>query len=153
MATDDGTDPEGAPDDWFAEVAAALREKPAADVARELPGLVDAVAAEESAVDHYVVGVSFTKRHGCLDYAVDRVLRAEGDEAGDGSEELTVETVKAPASRSHRYVHFAHPPDPNFDAAALRARVLAAVDRERRNAAEPEPDRPGAGFADLWEDL
>ena len=150
---DDSNDPEGAPDGWFAEVAAALREKPAADVARELPGLVDAVTDDEPEVDHYVVGVSFTKRHGCLDYAVDRVRRPESGEDGDGSEGPVVETVKEPASRSHRYVHFTHPPDPNFDAAALRARVLAAVDRERRNAAEPEPDRSGAGFADLWEEL
>ena len=144
MADDDAD----APDGWYVQVGAALREKPPADVARELPGLVDAVAAAEEGVDHYVLGVSFSTRHTCLDYAIEAVYTA------DDGEDPRVETVKAPTAESHRYVHFAHPPDPHFDASALRARLVAAVDRERREAASAagaEPRRPG--FADLWEDL
>lgn len=129
---------------WYADVRETLTGKPPRDVARELPGLVDHLADADDRVDHYVVAVSFTRNHTCLDYAVDRVTV-------DGDGEPVTETVKAPASGSHRYVHFAHPPDPQFDAAALRARLLAAVDDERRALAEVE-EAP-SGFAGLWEKL
>ena len=123
---------------WYADVADALREKPLADIAREIPGLVNHLA-ETANVDHYVVGVSFSKGHAGLDNAVDRV-RESGDDR-----------VVEPASERPEYVHFAHPPDPHFDAAALRARLLAAVGRERRRAAES--DAPESPFAELWKPL
>ena len=140
MTTEDGPDDDG---EWYVDVAAALRKKQPEDVAREVPGLVDIVAEADPGVDHFVVGVSFSTRHTRLDYAVEAVR-------GDG-EERTVETVKEPTAAGHRYVHFTHPPDPHFDAAALRARILSAVDRARREAASDDPPTPG--FADLWEDL
>lgn len=127
---------------WYADVRAALQEKPARDVARELPGLVDHLADDDA--DHYVVGVSFTKNDTCLDYAVERVTV-------DDDGEPRAETVKTPASGSHRYVQFTHPPDPGFDAAALRARLLGAVDEERRELANVE--ETGSSLADLWERL
>jgi len=143
------------PDDsllqWYDEVAAALRDRPPATVVHELPGLVDRLTEEAPDVDHYVVGVSFTKKHSCLDYAIDRVLRPDGDAAGRTDDEPVVESVKAPASERHRYVHFVHPPDPHFDAAALRARLLGAIVDERRNLAHDDP--PDSTFADLWEQL
>lgn len=147
------------PDDsllrWYDDVAAALAERPPATVAHELPGLVDRLAEEAPDVDHYVVGVSFTKKLSCLDYAVDRVLEPEGDEpteaGGTTNDDPVVESVKPPASENHRYVHFVHPPDPHFDAAALRARLLGAVLGERRELAHDDP--PASTFADLWEQL
>lgn len=153
--SDSTPDPED-PASWYADVADALRGKAPEDVARELPGLVDVVAAapdEEPAhdadvaptdatPDSYLVGVSFTKEHACLDYAVEAVY-ADGDPY--------TETVKPPASERHRYVRFAHPPDPHFDASALRARLLGAVEWERRQA--EEPDAPASRFAALWEQL
>ena len=129
---------------WYADVRETLTHKEPRDVVRELPGLVDYVTDTAEDVDHYVVGVSFTKKHTCLDYAVDRVhLVDDGDPY--------VETVKTPASGSHRYVQFSHPPDPHFDAAALRARLLAAVDAEYRELVDV--DETQLGFAGLWEKL
>ena len=145
-APDPSTPPTSMSEDlagWYDDVRAALQAKPAADVARELPGLVDHLTGDDEA-DHYVVGVSFTKNDTCLDYAVERVTVDE-----DGQPHT--ETVKTPASGSHRYVQFTHPPDPQFDAAALRARLLGAVDRERRELANVEGT--GSSLADLWERL
>jgi len=145
------------PDDsllrWYDDVAAALRERTPDAVAHELPGLVDHLTEDAPHVDHYVVGVSFTKKHTCLDYAIDRVLRPDEDAgtAGRTGDEPVVESVKAPASERHRYVHFVHPPDPHFDASALRARLLGAIHRERRELAHDDP--PASTFADLWEQL
>lgn len=137
---------------WYDGVAAALREKPPADVARELSGLVDILTDDAEGVDHYAVGVSFTKDHGCLDYAVDRVMEPEAGGVADGevarADDRVVESVKPRASENHHYVGFDHPPDPHFDAAALRARLLGAVHRERQEAADVE-----SNFADLWEQL
>jgi len=132
---------------WYDDVAAALREREPANVAHELPGLVDRLAEAAPDVDHYVVGVSFTKKHSCLDYAIDRVL-VPADDQDDGP---VVESVKPPASERHRYVHFVHPPDPHFDASALRARLLGAIVDERRQLADDDP--PASTFADLWEQL
>lgn len=142
MSDEDRTDPHDDFAGWYAAVADALREKPPDDVGRELPGLVDHVT-EDDDVDHYVVGVSFTKGHACFDYAVDAVRENDGDRV--------VETIKPPASESHRYVRFTHPPDPHFDASALRARLVAALDEGRREAADSAAPRPG--FAELWEEL
>lgn len=140
MTDEAGSD--GVGNAWFADVVASLRAKPPDALAHEPPGLVDALVAGDGAtVDHFVVGVSFTKDHDGLDYTVDEIRVPES--GGDP----VVETIKPPASESHRYVSFVQPPDPHFDAAALRARLLAAVDRARREAACT--DAP----ADLWEEL
>lgn len=137
---------------WYDEVAATLREKPPADVARELSGLVDVLAGDAEGVDRYAVGVSFTRDHDCLDYAVDRVMEPGVGGTGDGqvarADDRVAESVKPRASQNHHYVVFDHPPDPHFDAAALRARLIGAVRRERREAADVE-----STFADLWEQL
>lgn len=144
MSDEARSDPDDDLAGWYAAVADALREKSPDVVGHELPGLVDAVAEEDRLdVDHYVVGVSFTKQHACFDYAVDAVRETEGDRV--------VETIKPPASESHRYVRFTHPPDPYFDASALRARLVAALDEGRREAVESAAHRPG--FAELWEEL
>lgn len=144
MAREDRNDPDAAIVEWYDEVAAALSEKPPATVAHELPGLIEHVAEDAPEVDHYRVGVSFTKKHGCLDYAIERIVETDG-----ASDDLVVETAKPPASENHRYVHFVHPPDPHFDASALRARLLGAVHRERQAAADVEVPP----FAALWEQL
>lgn len=137
--------------EWYDAVADALREREPATVAHELPGLVDQVADDADGVDHYVVGVSFTKNRSCLDYAVDRVVYPDDDRAEAGLDDPVVESVKPPASERHRYVHFSHPPDPHFDAAALRALLIGALHRERQAVADEEP--PTSTFADLWEQL
>lgn len=129
---------------WYATLRETLLSKPAQDVAHELPGLVERIkelSADDA--DHLVIGVSFTPKHTCLDYSIDRVI--------DAGEEPRVETEKEPVSTTHRYVHFAYPPDPGFDACALRALLLAAVDEERWNTAGGEST--ATGIARLWENF
>lgn len=126
--------------DWHADVLEALLEMSAADVAAALPGLVGHIAESETDVDHYVIGVSFSTNHTPLDYAVDRVRTGEGD----------LEPVIEPASDRHAYVHFTHPPDPGFNSDALRARLVGAVDRERRGNPEESASTP---LAELWDEL
>lgn len=126
---------------WYVDVMQALLETKPADVTAALPGLVDVVAGADEDVDHYVVGVSFSRQYTPLDYAVDRI-REPGDDP---------EPVVEPASERHAYVHFSHPRDPQFDGSSLRARLLGALERERR--AARNPDGSSSRLADLWEDL
>jgi len=121
---------------FYRTLSEELRTKPPEDLSRELPGLVDHVADLASAGDDLAVGVSFTKNHTGLDYSIHRI----------NGERLAPE--KEPVTDTHRYVRFTHPPDHHFDASALRARLMGAVARERK-----EIEQPTSRFADLWSDL
>lgn len=138
--TTEGAESDIAVQHWYETLRATLLEKPAQDVAHELPGLVERVGELAEDADRLVIGVSFTPKHTCLDYSIDRVVETD--------DEPRVEPVKEPVSTTHRYVHFAYPPDPHFDACALRALLLAAVDREYRN---EDGQEPTTGIARLWE--
>lgn len=132
---------DGSLETWYDERLEELLEKPAHDLRRELSGLVEQlaeIARETDDTREVSVGVSFTGNGTCLDYSVHRVVEPEG----------RVETVKDPVSESHRYVRFAHPPDPNVDAGAIRGRLVDAIERERRANREAP-----SGLADVWEQL
>lgn len=121
---------------FYRALSEELRTKAPEDLSRELPGLVDHVAELASAGDDLAVGVSFTKHHTGLDYSIHRVT----------ADRLLPE--KEPVTDTHRYVRFTHPPDHHFDASALRARLLAAIARERKDL-----EQRTSRFADLWSDL
>lgn len=127
---------------WCERVRTALQEKTADDVARELPGLVDRLASVSSEVEdtrRFFVGVSLSRNDTLLDYSLSRV-------GGDA----TVETLKEPVSTDHRYLTFAYPPDPHFDAAALRGALLGTVEAHLR-ALTAKEDIPR--IARLWDHL
>lgn len=131
-----GGDPGADVSTWYGELREEFRKKPPEDVSHEFPNLVEQVRGLASAGDPIVVGASFTKHFTGLDYSLHR-MRDE-----------YLEPIKEPVSATHRYVRFTHPPDHHFDASALRARLLGAIDRERRNV-----ERPRSTFADLWSQL
>lgn len=124
---------------WYLELLEELQSKAPDEVNREFPGLVDQVTDLSGTGDSLAIGVSFTKNHTGLDYSIHRI---------HGDDDPYLEPVKEPVTETHLYVQFTHPPDPYFDAAAMRARLIGAVDQERR-----DMEQGGSHFADLWSHL
>lgn len=98
------------------------------EVARQLPHLVETVVAESrfsEDTEKFVIGVSLSRNHTLLDYRLERVV------VDDAYDSPWLETLKPAVSTSHEYLTFTYPPDPNFDAAALRGALLAVFEHER----------------------
>lgn len=124
-----------------------LRDLPTADLAHHLPNLVDTLAetsAESDATIHFIVGVSFTREHTPLDYQLDHLVTTDR-----GTER--VESLKSAVSQDHFYLRFTYPPDPHFDASALRGAILATI--EQRLRVLEETPRSDSQIAALWKHL
>ncbi|MDX1744605.1 MAG: hypothetical protein R3324_01595 [Halobacteriales archaeon] len=124
----------------YSEIQSNLASMSAEVIDRSLPNLVDAIetASSRETTRRFRIGVSFSRQFRPLDYQLDRVY--EGDEGG-----REIESIKEPVSTKHRYLRFTYPPDPSFDACALRGALLAVVEGEIARfageawQAQPEP--------------
>lgn len=117
-------------EDRYRDIRGALQETSPDDIEHRLPNLTDAIrdaSADEETV-RFHVGVSFTEGLEPLDYALTRLVETDHGRTAD--------EIKERASDHHFYLEFRYPPDPYFDACALRGAMLAAVDRDLRSVLE-----------------
>jgi hypothetical protein len=119
------------------------------DIRHHLPNIVETLAAasEESDTVRFVGGVSFTQNHTPLDYQLDRIY------VDDDVDFYRREAMKLPVSKVHHYVRFVYPPDPAFDAAALRTVLLASMEGAIHAIENGDDPRPATRLANLWKDL
>lgn len=111
--------------DRFQNIRSTVREMDPDAVARQLPKLVELIAdhsADDVPTIRFVVGVSFSQNETLFDYRLERLVPS------DDSERPLLETIKPAVNSDHFYLLFAYPPDPYFDASALRGALLGAIE-------------------------
>lgn len=143
-------------EDEYEAIRSAIREMEAREVARQLPNLVETVVSESTPPEDtvkFIIGISFSKNETLLDYRLERLVQLEE------SERLYLDVIKPAVTHEHHYITFAYPPDPHFDAAALRGALLVALERGfERGGARLEPtdtdsvDETGLSgrLSDIW---
>lgn len=121
-------------------------EKSPRDIRHELPQLIETITGEddrEKTPKWFNVGVSFTKKGTCFDYWIEA-----WHELGD---EYRPRELKAAINPSHQYVPFSYPPDPYFDAGALRSCLLTAIEGQLSpDIHEGEPEIEPGFFRRIW---
>lgn len=117
-------------EDRYRAIREALQHTSPDDIDHRLPNLADAIrdGSTDEATVRFRVGVSFTEGLDPLDYELTRLVDSERGWTG--------EEIKERASDRHFYLEFRYPPDPHFDARALRGAMLAAVDRNLQTVQE-----------------
>lgn len=137
--------------DHYESIRDRLLEQSDLDIRHHLPNLVETLVegANEPETVRFVVGVSFTRDHMPLDYRLERVYAPEEVDF------LRREQMKTPVSQDHHYVQFVYPPDPHFDADALRAALLATIEGALQAIEEGQDAdlSSGSSLSDLWADL
>lgn len=119
------------------------------DIRHHLPNLVETLAelSADPETVRFLAGVSFTKNNTPLDYELVRFY------APDDVDFLRRDEVKLAVSQDHHYVRFVHPADPRFDAGALRAVLLSAMETALHSLEDDDEGSPRARLSDLWQDL
>lgn len=130
--------------DPYQDIRSTVIEMDADAVARQLPRLAETIATESVERDgvlSFVIGVSLSTNDTLLDYRLEALVE-------DGSDGPHLETLKPAISRDHLYLTFSYPPDPHFDAGALRGALLEVIERclhqadFTRGPSEPEETPP-----------
>lgn len=136
--------------DHYESIRERLLSQSELDIRHHLPNLVETLVegSNEPETVRFLVGVSFTQEHTPLDYMLERVYAPEEVDFHRRDE------MKLPVSQDHHYVQFAYPPDPQFDADALRAALLTSIEERLKTIEENDAAMTsGSSLSDLWADL